>query len=1194
MIMHLNQFPFSAMTLLENIDREKLNEMSAWEKVQAGREITRDFIKKNKELRDLFVSLDDTGRQDVASKVYKRVQKKVPELTKVKVGEKTQKHYSSLFFGGTGEIIESKTDITSEVRDEYTEKLFASIENGIVEPDQLNREEVIYFGALAHERRSPVAKQFQAVARKYYDEIADINPESKGMAMIEGAIKPAIDLAQWIAEKQDPGSTQPWQELKALEGMAYPTRKFWETAGEFSGMLAGGYGAYRELAKKGLGTIIAKQGGKRVLRPGALAATGAVEFGLGAAYNTPSMILSEGDPNRIVSGLEAMALGSAFNLTMDAIFPLKGMSMPEAHKRIASLGKPDYNENLAKLANELQTTMQARQLTPDAIPESTKRLPEAAKTKEYTRAVEIDDMVSELDRRLKQTQGRRGQSKKETGRLQRQKQELLQEKVLLHTDPPLNKFERMAEEAMPGSVLGISPYGNLANLSRDQLKVLVAKDITLRGLYGLGAMQVGGEEYGKLNSFMLGSLVGGIPLHRAAGKTSAYTPKWLSDVLSPVKETVKKLDKKLTVPLDQRLHDINPVLYNAVRGKEMKTVALASGALRKIMPYYKRVDRLVKSGDMSQTQLNELELALATSDIAKRDSIFNAVSPDGKLSRSYERVSKVLSDFDQLARASGIDMGYVQNYFPREMKDYDGWLAHRGIDKVTEVEKAWKDYAKKKNKSVVDLTKAEKDKLANDVLARYKVSRKPGYTQRRQVTDLELDDLKYYHNSRDAIANYIHRMSDHIQTRNSFGLSGKGEHFQVQKQLLDDSVGAKIGEMIEGMARSGQIDVDKADEATSLMRTAMLEASTGAGKAISAYRNVYYAIQLGNPYSTLTQLSDLALAAVKDPGATGTALADALKNKRFSVKVDDFGLSQIAEDMKSASFTGKFLDRLFATTGLKTLDKIGKNTHLSSAFNRLKKQATGSAEAKARFKKLQEPRFGADYDDLVDALKRGDKTNENVRLAVFNELADIQPITTTGMPELYVKMKDGRVLYALKSFTVMQFNFVRKYLLRNIKEADNSADYKKAMAEMLTYVGLFGGLQTGINTMKDMLLGRDFTLEDQVVNSMMQLMGLTRYNIYQAREVFDTHDLGGHTYKAVGNFLFPFSPAFDMVEDIINAGQGDLDSIKDAQSMRYLPLVGKDIYWRVGHGAEKMRKKRAKNGNHSIEFGNNISVNFAF
>lgn len=49
---------------------------------------------------------------------------------------------------------------------------------------------------------------------------------------------------------------------------------------------------------------------------------------------------------------------------------------------------------------------------------------------------------------------------------------------------------------------------------------------------------------------------------------------------------------------------------------------------------------------------------------------------------------------------------------------------------------------------------------------------------------------------------------------------------------------------------------------------------------------------------------------------------------------------------------------------------------------------------------------------------------------LFNELAEIQPITLSEMPERYLKHPNGRIMYALKSFTLKQIDVLRKNIVQ--------------------------------------------------------------------------------------------------------------------------------------------------------------------
>ena len=56
--------------------------------------------------------------------------------------------------------------------------------------------------------------------------------------------------------------------------------------------------------------------------------------------------------------------------------------------------------------------------------------------------------------------------------------------------------------------------------------------------------------------------------------------------------------------------------------------------------------------------------------------------------------------------------------------------------------------------------------------------------------------------------------------------------------------------------------------------------------------------------------------------------------------------------------------------------------------------------------------YGDEIDAIVSDLKAGLTLSENVKLHMFNELADIQPIALSEMPEAYLTVPNGRSLVA--------------------------------------------------------------------------------------------------------------------------------------------------------------------------------------
>ncbi len=72
--------------------------------------------------------------------------------------------------------------------------------------------------------------------------------------------------------------------------------------------------------------------------------------------------------------------------------------------------------------------------------------------------------------------------------------------------------------------------------------------------------------------------------------------------------------------------------------------------------------------------------------------------------------------------------------------------------------------------------------------------------------------------------------------------------------------------------------------------------------------------------------------------------------------------------------------------------------------------------------------FGNEFGGLISDLQNG-KITDNVKYYLFSELSGVQPINLSQMPLKYLNMKGGRVLYALKSFTLKQLDLIRRTVI---------------------------------------------------------------------------------------------------------------------------------------------------------------------
>ena len=387
-------------------------------------------------------------------------------------------------------------------------------------------------------------------------------------------------------------------------------------------------------------------------------------------------------------------------------------------------------------------------------------------------------------------------------------------------------------------------------------------------------------------------------------------------------------------------------------------------------------------------------------------------------------------------------------------------------------------------------------------------------------------------------------------------------------------------------------------------------------------RDVSYMWSIGNPYSAITQITDTAITASLNSrgwmeGTVLTSAAKKLTRGELTYTLADFGfdskkMHRLLVEFEDEARTTKWLRRNLTVVGFNYADVFGKEVLLDATYKELRAGALASVDSN-QYKRLVSEYSGAygekDFDRFVEALKKNDKYDDNVMGAVYARLLEQHPMTKSAMPMIYAKHPNARVLYQLTSFTLKQVDLLRKRSLDQIAEglvrggeAGNQM-IRDGFTDSLKYAVLFGGGTMGVNSFKDFLLGRETDMSQRGTNAALNLMGMHRVHVERARRWYKGDwrgmDFWERTWHAMGKSLTP--PMIQMNIDIagdVSAGiSGELPKheyygkklslmgietgIGDewlpysrAASWRYLPIFGRDIFWRIGLGSDWSEQRR--------------------
>jgi hypothetical protein len=386
------------------------------------------------------------------------------------------------------------------------------------------------------------------------------------------------------------------------------------------------------------------------------------------------------------------------------------------------------------------------------------------------------------------------------------------------------------------------------------------------------------------------------------------------------------------------------------------------------------------------------------------------------------------------------------------------------------------------------------------------------------------------------------------------------ERYKTQRDFTEN-----IGAFIDEQINKGEISLEQ-QKAVHDILDARFHGGMMGGIA-QLYKNMSYIDTMGSPISALTQIGDLAFS-LYDAGfyqtlkqGSKSGLGQALKVvglKKLAPKMkftrEDMGFERIAQEFMDAGKMGKAVEKVFKMVGLEQMDAIGKETLMNAAYEKYRERAKKAP--KELYKEL-DPMFGDETMEVINDLKE-DNINDNTRLLIHSKLLDFQPMAKSEMPEMYLRMGNGRLFYMLKSFTLKQFDVFRRETFQKLRTG-TAKERVKALKNFARLSMFFVTANAGADELKDFMLGRKTDFSDRVVDNMLRLLGISKFVTWKAR----TEGVGSAIFKQVAP---PFKFIDSLTKDIVGAGDG-----KGLEILSSAPVLGKLLYWRYGRGTSKRK-----------------------
>ena len=381
---------------------------------------------------------------------------------------------------------------------------------------------------------------------------------------------------------------------------------------------------------------------------------------------------------------------------------------------------------------------------------------------------------------------------------------------------------------------------------------------------------------------------------------------------------------------------------------------------------------------------------------------------------------------------------------------------------------------------------------------------------------------------------------------------------QVKKEvdeLADSKIENSVGNLLLEMAEQGKISHTQELRLKELLLARFSNQGLG-NEFWRLVRDGGYIWTLGNFESAITQFGDLGTSAYKN-GLWNTAFEYAKAwTGKSEITIDDLGLGKIIQDggFADTSAWSKALDKVLKYTGFEKMDKIAKQTLVNSAIRKARKDAQNNSSELEAYLRHE---FGEKWIDVREDMKTGAITDEIMEYAMF-QLMDVQPITIDQMPRYYAEGGKKRLFYMMKSYFIKQLNEYRKICFETAK-----TNPRKAVVDMTRLTAYLMLFNAGADVLKDLLFGRPVNVPDSLVDNIFIGGSINRYQAMSVKRE-------GLFKTLQKQLMFPVMMD-ELVVDILSDKE-----VKDWNTWKNVPLVGRPYYWWFGGGHLKTLKEEKK------------------
>ena len=622
--------------------------------------------------------------------------------------------------------------------------------------------------------------------------------------------------------------------------------------------------------------------------------------------------------------------------------------------------------------------------------------------------------------------------------------------------------------------------------------------------------------------------------------------------------------------LSSTISRLSPRIGERVRQLDQNASTIAHQRQVEVKPFvtfYKKLNRADKRTLKKQLYNQEFDEARAL--IFKRGGQ-EAVDNFNVVGKVYDDIHR-----DLIEKAGYVNLPKLSNYWHRAIKDVDGLRGTLNTKELNALDKKIKNEEKRlraAGRLGKDESLPEQERI--DMLNEYlRGNRRPMVVtegkltaaEKRMTAKLTDERLDYYEDPVIGLFKYIDETTYDVERKAFFG--GKKSPSVGVASMSDDVIKKSVGRIVDEEMLAGRLSPQNADEIKQLLEVRFMQGDRGANKAIQRFRSLGYMTTLTNPFSAIIQLGDIGVS-VFAHGFTNT-LAAMFGGRGAAFKgakkwlMSDMGLDRvIAQEFMNERVMGRVLHKAFTISGFRHVDRFGKNTLIRASLAKGSQSAERILSGKAvtgkakRFQEKYSAAYGDEYVDLVNDLANG-KMTDRVKMYLWSELADMQPISLSEMPRAYLNNPNLRVLYMLKTYMTKQLDLLRKHSVDEFRKGNKA----KGLTNALAYMMIVPTGNAGVSGIKDALLKKEVdidTISDSYVDHIFKTFGASEYMLSEQIA----------KGRVVEGLVDTIAPPLSMYTDLGNqmAKMVTDDDPNWEKVGRHFPVAGRAYYYWIGDG----------------------------